>query len=43
VREVSPGETAFGWTFEELMTGRSFEADSRDGGAPILPGLNLSP
>jgi hypothetical protein len=28
VREVSPGETAFGRTFEELLIGRSFEADS---------------
>lgn len=27
-REVSPGETAFGRTFEQLMTGRSFEAES---------------
>ncbi len=32
VREVSPGEEAFGRTFEELREGHSFEADSRDGG-----------
>jgi hypothetical protein len=31
VREVSPGETAFGRTFAELREGRSFEADTGGG------------
>jgi hypothetical protein len=39
VREVSPGERAFGRTYEELLEGRSFEADSRDGGSPICRAL----
>jgi hypothetical protein len=32
VREVSPGEMAFGRTFEELLQGGSFEADSSTDG-----------
>lgn len=32
VREVSPGEQAFGRTFEEVQKGDSFEADSSDAG-----------
>jgi hypothetical protein len=35
VKEVSPGEQAFGRTFEELQEGDSFEADSwEESGGP---------